>query len=217
MTSARLTLDPQFTVGTVHRRVFGSFVEHLGRCVYNGIYEPGHATADENGFREDVLELVRELGVSTIRYPGGNFVSGYRWEDGVGPREERPRRLDLAWHSLETNEVGLHEFAAWNDKAGSELMLAVNLGTRGVLEALDLLEYTNVRSGSTLSDQRVANGAPEPFGVKMWCLATRWTARGSWATAPPRTTASWPARPPRPCARWTPGSSWSPAAAPTAR
>ncbi len=170
MTTAHLTLDPRFVVGAVHRRVFGSFVEHLGRCVYDGIYEPGHATADEDGFRTDVLDLVRELGVSTIRYPGGNFVSGYRWEDGVGPREDRPRRLDLAWHSLETNQVGLHEFARWNDKAGSELMLAVNLGTRGVLEALDLLEYTNVRSGSALSDQRVANGSTDPFGVRMWCL-----------------------------------------------
>ncbi|MCZ2824555.1 MULTISPECIES: arabinosylfuranosidase ArfA [unclassified Modestobacter] len=170
MSTAHLTLDPRFTIGAVHRRVFGSFVEHLGRCVYDGLYEPGHPTADEEGFRTDVLELVRELGVSTIRYPGGNFVSGYRWEDGVGPRESRPKRLDLAWHSLETNQVGLHEFARWNDKAGSELMLAVNLGTRGVLEALDLLEYSNVRSGSALSDQRIADGTPEPFGVTMWCL-----------------------------------------------
>ncbi|MCZ2847366.1 arabinosylfuranosidase ArfA [Modestobacter sp. VKM Ac-2978] len=170
MSTAQLTLDPRFTIGAVHRRVFGSFVEHLGRCVYDGLYEPGHPTADEEGFRTDVLELVRELGVSTIRYPGGNFVSGYRWEDGVGPREDRPKRLDLAWHSLETNQVGLHEFARWNDKAGSELMLAVNLGTRGVLEALDLLEYSNVRSGSALSDQRIADGTTEPFGVKMWCL-----------------------------------------------
>ncbi|MCZ2814973.1 arabinosylfuranosidase ArfA [Modestobacter sp. VKM Ac-2984] len=170
MSTAHLTLDPRFTIGAVHRRVFGSFVEHLGRCVYDGLYEPGHPTADEEGFRTDVLELVRELGVSTIRYPGGNFVSGYRWEDGVGPRESRPKRLDLAWHSLETNQVGLHEFARWNDKAGSELMLAVNLGTRGVLEALDLLEYSNVRSGSALSDQRIADGTTEPFGVKMWCL-----------------------------------------------
>ncbi|MCZ2837038.1 arabinosylfuranosidase ArfA [Modestobacter sp. VKM Ac-2985] len=170
MSTAHLTLDPRFTIGAVHRRVFGSFVEHLGRCVYDGLYEPGHPTADEEGFRTDVLELVRELGVSTIRYPGGNFVSGYRWEDGVGPRESRPKRLDLAWHSLETNQVGLHEFARWNDKAGSELMLAVNLGTRGVLEALDLLEYSNVRSGSALSDQRIADGTPEPFGVRMWCL-----------------------------------------------
>jgi alpha-N-arabinofuranosidase len=170
MVTARLTIDPQFTVGPVNPRLFGSFVEHLGRCVYDGIYEPGHLTADAEGFRTDVIELVKELGVSTIRYPGGNFVSGFRWEDSVGPREERPRRLDLAWHSTETNEVGLHEFSSWLDKVDSELMLAVNLGTRGTLEALDLLEYTNIASGSALSDRRVANGRKDAFGIRMWCL-----------------------------------------------
>jgi alpha-L-arabinofuranosidase len=170
MPSARLTIDPHFTIGRIDRRVFGGFVEHLGRHVYDGIYEPGHPTADGDGFRQDVIELVRELGVSTIRYPGGNFVSGFRWEDSVGPREQRPTRLDLAWHSTETNEVGLHEFASWLDKVDSELMLAVNLGTRGTLEALDLLEYTNISSGTALSDRRVANGRTDAFGVKMWCL-----------------------------------------------
>jgi alpha-N-arabinofuranosidase len=170
MSNAHLTLDPHFTVGVVNRRLFGSFVEHLGRCVYDGIYEPTHASADADGFREDVLALVRELGVSTIRYPGGNFVSGFRWEDAVGPKEERPARLDLAWHSTETNEVGLDEFAGWLEAAGSELMYAVNLGTRGVQEALDVLEYANIRSGTKLSDARVANGRAEPYGVKMWCL-----------------------------------------------
>ncbi|MBN9174620.1 MAG: alpha-L-arabinofuranosidase, partial [Microbacterium sp.] len=159
-----------FAVGPIDRRLFGSFVEHLGRCVYDGIYEPGPPRADEDGFRQDVIELVRELGVSTIRYPGGNFVSGYRWEDGVGPREERPRRLDLAWHSIETNEIGLDEFAVWLRKAGSDLMYAVNLGTRGVEAALDVLEYANIRSGTMLSDQRVANGTPEPHDIRMWCL-----------------------------------------------
>ncbi len=170
MNSARLVIDPHFIVGPINRRLFGSFVEHLGRCVYDGIYEPGHATADEHGYRSDVIDLVRELGVSTIRYPGGNFVSGYRWEDGVGPRDERPRRLDLAWHSTETNQVGLDEFAIWLKKVGSEMMYAVNLGTRGVQEALDVLEYANLRSGTTLSDQRVANGTTEPHNVRMWCL-----------------------------------------------
>ena len=98
-------------------------MEHLGRCVYDGIYEPGHPEADEDGFRKDVIELVKELGATTIRYPGGNFVSGYRWEDGVGPRDERPRRLDLAWHSTETNQFGLHEMAKWLEKTGgNELM-----------------------------------------------------------------------------------------------
>ena len=170
MVTARLTIDPSFTVGPIDRRLFGSFVEHLGRCVYDGLYEPGHTTADSEGFREDVIELVKELGVSTIRYPGGNFVSGFRWEDSVGPRESRPRRLDLAWHSTETNEVGLHEFSSWLDKVGSKLMLAVNLGTRGVQEALDLLEYSNIRSGTALSERRIANGKRDAFGIKMWCL-----------------------------------------------
>ncbi|GAB3820495.1 alpha-N-arabinofuranosidase [Tessaracoccus terricola] len=170
MNQAHLTLDPHFTIGAVDRRLFGSFVEHLGRCVYDGIYEPGHPSADEDGFRGDVVELVRELGVSTIRYPGGNFVSGYRWEDGVGPKEQRPRRLDLAWHSTETNQIGLDEFAKWLERVDSEMMYAVNLGTRGVLEALDVLEYANVRSGTHWSDMRVANGHPEPHNVRMWCL-----------------------------------------------
>ena len=170
MASARVTLDPRFTVGEVHRRLFGSFVEHLGRCVYDGIHEPGHPSADADGFREDVIELVKELGVSTVRYPGGNFVSGFRWEDSVGLVEQRPRRLDLAWHSTETNEVGLHEFAGWLEKVDSELMLAVNLGTRGTQEALDLLEYANIAGGSTRADERAGNGRKSPFGVTMWCL-----------------------------------------------
>ncbi len=170
MTTARVTIDPHVVVGGVDRRLFGSFVEHLGRCVYDGIYEPSHPLADEDGFRRDVLDLVRELGVSTVRYPGGNFVSGYRWEDGVGPRERRPRRLDLAWHSTETNEIGLDEFVRWADKAGSEVMYAVNLGTRGVLEALDVLEYANVPAGTHWADERVRNGSPEPHDIRMWCL-----------------------------------------------
>jgi alpha-L-arabinofuranosidase len=167
---AKIHVDPEFKIGTINRRLFGSFVEHLGRCVYDGLYEPGHPLADEEGFRKDVIELVKELGVSTIRYPGGNFVSGFRWEDSVGPKEQRPRRLDLAWHSTETNEVGLHEFNSWLEKVGSELMLAVNLGTRGVEEALDLLEYSNIQGGTTISDARSANGRKEPFNVRMWCL-----------------------------------------------
>ena len=170
MNSATVTLDRALRVAAVDRRLFGAFVEHLGRCVYDGIYEPGHPAADADGFRLDVVELVRELGVSTIRYPGGNFVSRYRWEDGVGPREARPARLDLAWHSLETNEIGLHEFAAWTQLVGAELMVALNLGTRGIEDALALLEYANHPSGTALSDRRRRNGAEDPFGIRMWCL-----------------------------------------------
>jgi alpha-N-arabinofuranosidase len=170
MPHAHLTLNPRSSIGAIDRRLFGSFIEHLGRAVYDGIYEPGHPTADENGFRTDVMELVRELGVSTIRYPGGNFVSGFRWEDSVGPVEERPTRLDLAWHSSESNQVGLHEFQTWLDGVGSDLMLAVNLGTRGTAEALDLLEYSNLAGGTALADQRRRNGQDAPFDVRMWCL-----------------------------------------------
>ncbi|MEV7968500.1 alpha-N-arabinofuranosidase [Sphaerisporangium sp. NPDC088356] len=170
MHQASLTIDPAFRVAPVRRRTFGTFVEHLGRCVYTGIYEPGHPTADEDGFRRDVLELTRELGASTARYPGGNFVSGYRWEDGIGPAAGRPARLDLAWHCTEPNLFGLDEFARWARKAGVEPMMAVNLGTRGVQEALDVLEYCNVESGTRLSDLRIANGAKDPHGIRMWCL-----------------------------------------------
>ncbi|MEV0998081.1 alpha-N-arabinofuranosidase [Nonomuraea sp. NPDC050202] len=180
MHQAKLTLDPAFKVAPVRRRTFGTFVEHLGRCVYTGIYEPGHPTADEDGFRRDVLDLTRELGVSTVRYPGGNFVSGYRWEDGIGPVDRRPRRLDLAWHSTETNEVGVDEFVRWCRKAGVEPMMAVNLGTRGIAEALDLLEYANHPSGTTLSDLRIANGAKEPHDIRMWCLGNEMD--GPWQT-----------------------------------
>ncbi|MFP5367144.1 MAG: alpha-N-arabinofuranosidase [Actinomycetes bacterium] len=168
--AAKITMDPAFAVGPVRRRTFGAFVEHLGRCVYTGIFEPGHPAADEDGFRADVLELTRELGVSTVRYPGGNFVSGYRWEDGVGPADRRPVRLDLAWHSTDPNLVGVDEFAKWSSKAGVETMMAVNLGTRGTQEALDLLEYCNIDGGTAFSEQRRANGAENGYGIKMWCL-----------------------------------------------
>ena len=178
---SRLVVDNDFEVAPVNDRLFGSFVEHLGRCVYDGIYEPGHPEADEDGFRKDVIELVKELGATTIRYPGGNFVSGYRWEDGVGPRDERPRRLDLAWHSTETNQFGLHEMAKGLEKTGgNELMEAVNLGTRGLEEALDLLEYANIPGGTKLSEERRANGADQPFGIKMWCLGNEMD--GPWQT-----------------------------------
>ena len=170
MTTAYLSLDPAFTIAPVQRRTFGSFVEHLGRCVYTGIYEPGHPLADEDGFRRDVIDLVTELGVTSVRYPGGNFVSGYRWEDGIGPVTSRPRRLDLGWHCTEPNAVGVDEFMAWTKLVGVEPIMAVNLGTRGLQEALDLLEYCNVPGGTYFSDLRRNNGAPDPYRVKMWCL-----------------------------------------------
>jgi alpha-N-arabinofuranosidase len=163
-------LDPAFRIGAVRRRMFGALAEHMGRSIYTGIYEPGHPTADENGFRQDVLDLVRELGVTLVRYPGGNFVSGYRWEDGVGPVAQRPQRLDLAWHSMEPNQFGLGEFMTWCELADVEPMLAVNLGLRGAQEAVDLLEYANHPGGTTLADLRRAHGADAPYDVRLWCL-----------------------------------------------
>jgi alpha-N-arabinofuranosidase len=170
MHHAALTIDPTFRIADVDPRLYGSFVEHMGRCVYTGIYEPGHETADADGFRADVADLVRELGTPVLRYPGGNFVSGYTWEDGIGPRDRRPTRLDLAWRSLETNQVGVDEFATWARGVGSEPMMAVNLGTRGVDAARNLLEYTNHRSGTQWSDLRRRNGFAEPHDIKLWCL-----------------------------------------------
>ena len=167
---AKLFADRHFPIGEVDRRLFGSFLEHLGRAVYGGIYEPEHPAADEMGFRRDVLEMVKKLGVPVVRYPGGNFVSGYCWEDGTGPREQRPRRMELAWSTVETNQVGIDEFQQWAKLAGADVMMAVNLGTRGVEEAKNLLEYCNFPGGTKYSEQRRANGFAEPFGIKYWCL-----------------------------------------------
>ena len=170
MKKARLILDKDYVISEIDKRVYGSFIEHLGRAVYTGIYEPGHATADELGFREDVMALVRKLNVPIVRYPGGNFVSGFHWEDSVGPVKDRPRRLDLAWKTTETNEVGLHEFVSWAKKANTEVMYAVNLGTRGVDAARNVVEYANHKSGTYWSDLRIKNGAKDPFNIKLWCL-----------------------------------------------
>ena len=165
-----MTLDCEQTVGEVGPRLFGSFVEHVGRCVYGGLFAPDDPAATTEGLRADVLELVRELGVGVVRYPGGNFVSGYAWEDGVGPRAERPTRLDLAWHSIERNTFGLGEFMSWIRAVDAEPMLAVNLGTRGPSDAARLVEYANHPRGTQLSDQRRRDGDAEPFDVKLWCL-----------------------------------------------
>ncbi len=167
---ATATAHKDFTIAKIDDRVYGAFLEHLGRAIYEGIYEPGHPTADENGMRGDVAKLVKDANVPVVRYPGGNFVSAYNWEDGIGPREQRPVRLDLAWHTSESNAVGVHEFADWCATVGTEMMLAVNLGSRGVDEARNFLEYVNHPGGSYWSDLRIKNGRKEPWNVKMWCL-----------------------------------------------
>ncbi|MBF6625969.1 alpha-N-arabinofuranosidase [Aerococcaceae bacterium zg-BR9] len=167
---ANLKLSKQKQISKIDNRIFGSFIEHMGRAVYGGIYQPTHKTADDKGFRNDVKDLVKELNVPLVRYPGGNFVSGYKWEDGIGPVEERPRRLDLAWKSVETNEVGIHEFYDWSQEVGTEINMAVNLGTRGIEDARNLLEYCNHPSGTYWSDLRIKNGHENPFNIKTWCL-----------------------------------------------
>ena len=178
MLTAKVTVDRDFVVDRVDPRLFGGFAEHLGRCIYEGIYEPDHPTADADGFRGDVMALVRELDMPVMRYPGGNFVSGYNWEDGVGPVAERPARLDLAWKTTEPNQFGTNEFVAWCRKVGTAPMMAVNLGTRGPEDARRLVEYCNHPGGSQLSDLRRAHGYAEPHGIKLWCLGNE--VDGPW-------------------------------------
>lgn len=178
MKKAKMIVDNAFKVSKVDNRIYGSFIEHLGRAVYNGIYEPNHPLADENGFRKDVMEFVKELNVPVIRYPGGNFVSNFFWEDSVGPLEERKPRLELAWRSLEPNTFGLGEFAKWTDKVGAKPMMAVNLGTRGIADACNLLEYCNHKGGTKYSDMRIKHGKKEPYDIKLWCLGNEMD--GEW-------------------------------------
>ena len=175
---AKITINTLDAIGNIDPRIFGSFIEHLGRAVYGGIYEPSHESADDMGFRKDVLELVKTLKVPVLRYPGGNFVSNYKWEDGTGDRSKRPRKLELAWNSIETNEIGIDEFQEWAKRADAEIMMAVNLGTRGAVEAQNLVEYCNLDTDTYYADMRRKNGFDKPFGVKLWCLGNEMD--GDW-------------------------------------
>jgi alpha-L-arabinofuranosidase len=167
---AEIDLHTQHRIAKIDERIFGGFLEHMGRAVYQGAYDPGSSLSDEGGFRRDVLDALRPLRFSTVRYPGGNFVSAYNWRDGVGPKDQRPRRPDFAWRSIETNQFGTDEFMLWCGALGTEPMMAVNLGTAGAAEAAELLEYCNLPEGTSLADMRVQNGRREPYGVKLWCL-----------------------------------------------
>ena len=167
---AKITFRKDNIISKIDDRIYGSFIEHLGRAVYGGIYEPTHPTADDRGFRGDVLELVKQLRVPIVRYPGGNFVSGYNWEDGIGDKSRRPRKMELAWSSIETNEVGIDEFQEWAKRADSAVMMAVNLGTRGPDEARNLVEYCNSETDTYYANLRRQNGFDAPFGIKLWCL-----------------------------------------------
>src|SRR5271169_1392626 len=167
---ARLTVDGGRTLASLDRRLFGSFLEHLGRAIYGGIFDPGSSLADGDGFRKDVLEEVRTLGVPVVRYPGGNFVSGYNWLDGVGPVASRPRVLDRAWDSVETNRFGTNEFLTWCRRAKAEPLLGLNFGSAGAEQAAALVEYCNLPGGTRWSDLRRSHGFESPHSVKRWCL-----------------------------------------------
>lgn len=168
--SSKITIDHERTLGMIDPKLFGGFIEHMGRAIYQGIYEPDSALSDERGFRCDVLEALQALGPTVVRYPGGNFLSGYRWLDGVGPKEKRPRRRELAWRSIESNQFGVDEFMQWIGELGAEAMLGVNLGTGTIEEASALVEYCNAPEGSSYADLRARNGHPQPYGVRYWCL-----------------------------------------------
>jgi len=175
---ATINVDPTHIIDEVSPLIFGGFIEHLGRCVYEGVYDPDSSVADEDGFRTDVMRALGELQMTIMRYPGGNFASGYHWEDGVGPQEQRPTVRELAWQSIETNAFGTDEFLKLCGKMGWEPMLAVNLGTGSPEEARNWVEYCNSESGTKYADQRGKNGVKEPHGVRYWCLGNEMD--GSW-------------------------------------
>lgn len=168
--TASIFLDPRRHVGEVDRRIFGGFLEHMGRAVHEGVFEPGSPKADERGFRTDVADALRQLQMPVVRYPGGNFVSNYDWRDGVGPVDQRPSRPDFAWQSLESNAFGTDEFMTWCDHIGTQPMMAVNLGTGTAREAAALVEYCNLAGGTADSQMRHDNGHPDPYDVELWCL-----------------------------------------------
>lgn len=170
MSTTKLSLHTHFQIGAVDERVYGGFLEHLGRAVYEGVYEPGSAHADADGFRQDVMAALKRLKMTAMRYPGGNFVSGYHWEDGVGPRDQRPTVRDLAWQSMETNHFGTDEFMALSRKMDWTPMFTVNLGTGTPEEARNWVEYCNVAPGTKYANMRADNGNPEPYDIKLWCL-----------------------------------------------
>ena len=168
--TVRIFIDSRRTISPLDRNIFGSFLEQLGRAIYEGIYDPGSKLSDSNGFRKDVMQEVRTLGVPIIRYPGGNFVSGYNWLDGVGPKQDRPRVLDKAWNALNSNEFGTNEYMQWCKDVGTLPLMGLNLGTGTPEQAAALLEYCNVEKGTKWSDLRRKHGYAEPYKVKHWCL-----------------------------------------------
>jgi alpha-N-arabinofuranosidase len=166
----RVAIDTARYRADIDRRLFGSFLEHLGRAIYTGVYQPGSPLADRNGFRTDVIAQIKGLGVPIVRYPGGNFVSGYNWLDGVGPKDRRPTVLERAWNSLETNQFGTNEFVDWCRLVGAEPLLGMNFGTGTVEMAVNYVEYCNVNRGTKWSDLRRSHGYEQPHNIRYWCL-----------------------------------------------
>lgn len=167
---ARIKIDIDRTIGEVHPHVFGNFAEHLGRCIYGGLYEPGSKLADADGARKDVMEAIRGMGVTLLRWPGGNFASGYNWKDGIGPRNQRPVRPEGAWGALEPNTFGTDEFLQYSEKLGVEPYICINAGLGTVEEARQWIEYTNESRDTYWAQQRRKNGRDKPYGVKIWGL-----------------------------------------------
>jgi alpha-N-arabinofuranosidase len=167
---ARVLVDARRKISPLDRNLFGSFLEHLGRAIYEGIYDPDSKLSDAHGFRKDIVDEIRRMGVPIVRYPGGNFVSGYNWLDGVGPKESRPVQLDKAWNSLNSNQFGTNEFMAWCRAVGTQPLMGLNLGTGTPEQAAALVEYCNVESGTQWSELRRKHGYPDPHKVKHWCL-----------------------------------------------
>jgi alpha-N-arabinofuranosidase len=167
---ARAVLLRDHARADMDRRLLGAFLEHLGRAIYTGVYEPGSPLADAKGFRKDVAAEVKGLGVPIMRYPGGNFVSGYDWLDGVGPKDKRPTVLERAWNSLETNQFGTNEFIEWCRLVGTEPLFGFNLGTGTPEQAVAWVEYCNVDKGTKWSDLRREHGYAEPHNIRTWCL-----------------------------------------------
>jgi alpha-L-arabinofuranosidase len=168
--TAHVYVDSRRTIGPLDPNMFGSFLEHLGRAIYEGIYDPGSPLSDASGFRKDVMEEVSHLGVPIIRYPGGNFVSGYDWLNGVGPKQDRPRVLDKAWNTVDTNQFGTNEFMAWCKLVGTKPLMGLNFGTGSAEKAAALVEYCNIEKGTKWSDLRRSHGVADPYRVEHWCL-----------------------------------------------
>ncbi len=178
MKTIKLACNKEYIIGNIDNRIYGTLLEHMGRTLYTGVYNPSWAKKEQSQFNLQVAEAIKKAGITTVRYPGGNFVSTYNWEDGVGPVEKRPQRLDLAWRSTETNEFGTDEFMNWLKVINAKPLMAVNLGTRGIQDAINFIEYCNIPSGSKYSQMRIDNGVKDPYNIKMWCLGNEMD--GKW-------------------------------------